>query len=245
MTIRWPVGTAVVVLFAVQASGIQAQSWEGSATLYGWLPAISGAQEGPDGEPIVNITGPDVLDALDFAFMGAAEIRRERLGFMLDVVYADLDFDGEARRVNVSGDLGIKLYFASGAVSWRVHEGRGSALDFYGGLRATGTDVNFGLEIGALSAEREVSVDWVDPIVGLRGIYPLSERFSMSGRADVGGCGVGSELTWQVYGGLNYAFADRIQGTLGYRYMSIDYEANRLTLDIDLQGPLVGLTFSF
>ena len=92
---------------------------------------------------------------------------------------------------------------------------------------------------------REVTVSWVDPIIGLRGAYPLNDRFSVSGRADIGGFGVGSELTWQAYGGVNYAFTDAWYGTLGYRYMSIDYEADRLTLDIDLHGPLIGVTYQF
>jgi opacity protein-like surface antigen len=223
----------------------QAEEWHGSATIYGWLPAISGAQNGPDGEPLVDITGPDVLAALQFAAMAAGEIRRDRLGLMFDGVYADLDFDGEAKRVDVSGDLNTEVYFASGAVAWRLYEEGGALADVYGGIRAMGVTTNFGVDIGQFSASREATVNWVDPIVGLRGAYPLGDRFSVSGRADVGGFSVGSDLTWEVYGGVNYAFAEQWAGTLGYRYMSIDYEADRLTLDIALQGPLIGLTYSF
>jgi len=234
--------TVGIVSLATAAS---AEPWNGSATLYGWVPAVQGAQEGPDGSPIVDVTGPDVLEALQFAFMGAGEIRRGKLGFMFDGVYANLGFDGEAKKVDVSGDLDLKIYFASAAASWRVYDQNGATADVYGGLRATGSTVDFGLNIGEFSASRKVTVSWVDPIVGFRGFYPLGDRFSVSGRADVGGFGVGSELTWQAYGGVNYAFSDAWIGTLGYRYMSIDYEAERLTLDIDLQGPLIGVSYQF
>lgn len=234
--------TIGLVSFATAAT---AEPWSGSATLYGWLPAVKGAQEGPDGSPIVDVTGPDVLEALQFAIMGAGEVRRGKLGFMFDGIYTDLDFDGEAKNVDVSGELNLKLYFASGAASWRLYEQDGAIADVYGGIRAMGTTLDFGLDIGEFSANREVTVSWVDPIIGLRGAYPLNDRFSVSGRADIGGFGVGSELTWQAYGGVNYAFTEDWYGTLGYRYMAIDYEADRLTLDIDLHGPLIGVTYQF
>lgn len=233
------------IALASLTTAAAAEPWSGSATLYGWLPAVQGAQEGRDGSPIVDVTGPDVLDSLQFALMGAGEIRRGKLGFMFDGVYTDLDFDGEAERVDVSGELNMKLYFASGAASWRVYEENGAIADVYGGIRATGTTLDFGVDIGRFSPNREVTVSWVDPIIGLRGAYPLNDRFSVSGRADIGGFGVGSELTWQAYGGVNYAFTDAWYGTLGYRYMAIDYEADRLTLDIDLHGPLIGVTYQF
>ena len=54
---------------------------------------------------------------------------------------------------------------------------------------------------------------------------PLSERWTVSGFADVGGFDGSSDLSWEVYGGANYAFAERWAGTIGYRYMSILYEA--------------------
>ena len=108
-----------------------------------------------------------------------------------------------------------------------------------------GSTLDFGANIGRFSIDREVTVNSVDPIVGVRGHYPLGERFSVSGRADIGGFSVGSDLTWQVYGGVNYDFSDSFAGTIGYRYMSIDYEAERLTLDVNLQGPLIGVTYSF
>jgi opacity protein-like surface antigen len=238
-------GGLVMAGVAVAAPHAWAQPWNGSATIYGWVPAIQGSQEGRDGEPIIDITGPNVLEALQFAFMAAGEVRRDKLGFMFDAVYADMKFDAEAERVDISAELTTKLYFASGAVSWRLYDEAGVLVDAYGGLRAYGIETDFGLQIGQLAGERDATVNWVDPIVGFRGAYPLGDRFSVSGRADIGGFGVGSELTWQAYGGVNWLFADSWAATLGYRYMSIDYEADRLTLDIALQGPLIGVTYEF
>ena len=99
---------------------------------------------------------------------------------------------------------------------------------------------------GTTLISRDTSVDWVDPIVGVRGAIALSERWTLSGFTDVGGFDGSSDLSWEVYGGANYAFAERWAGAIGYRYMSILYEASeRATLDIEVQGPVLGITYKF
>ena len=55
-----------------------------------------------------------------------------------------------------------------------------------------------------------------------------------------------SDLSWQVYGGATYAFSDRWAAAVGYRYLSILYQATeRAKLDIDIQGPLLGISYRF
>jgi hypothetical protein len=44
---------------------------------------------------------------------------------------------------------------------------------------------------------------------------------------------------------LDYSFTDPLAGRLGYRYMSIDNDDSGPRLDLDLSGPLVGLTWTF
>ncbi len=87
----------------------------------------------------------------------------------------------------------------------------------------------------------------MDAIVGLRGHATFGDRFGVTGLADVGGFGIGSgaDLTWQVQGTLDYAFTERIIGRLGYRYMSIDYSDSDLAMDVNIYGPLIGLTWTF
>jgi opacity protein-like surface antigen len=61
----------------------------------------------------------------------------------------------------------------------------------------------------------------------------------------VGGFGAGSQLTWEAFAGGSYAFTDWLLGEVGFRYLDIDYEANRADLDISILGPTIGLTFQF
>jgi opacity protein-like surface antigen len=232
------------------------EGWtQGAVTIYGWVPGIEGAQEGPDGEPIVSLDSVGILDLLDFAFMGTAEVRRDRVGLVFDLEYADLGADGSARGAIVPGadpadaSVDTTLLMATGAVAYRILEDDRTWLDLYGGLRFTQVEADFTVRVPSLGfrSDRSGSVDWMDGIVGLRGRAPLGERLGVTGLFDVGGFGIvsSSDLTWQVQATLDYSFTERFVGRVGYRYMSIDYEDTDLKLDIDLSGPLIGVTWAF
>jgi hypothetical protein len=58
----------------------------------------------------------------------------------------------------------------------------------------------------------------------MRGRYNFNDRFYAVAKADIGGFGVGSELTWQAYGGLGWQVNRSLSTEIGYRYMDIDYD---------------------
>lgn len=222
------------------------RGWSGQVTIYGWLPVINGSQEGPDGQPLVDLDTSDVLSALDMAFMGAAEFRKGKFGLLFDAVYADLSNNGTWVQNRVETEVGTKVGFYTAAVSYRVYEESRAFVDVYGGARYFDTSASFDLDATNLGQSFSKSMNWTDGIIGLRGGMPLSERWSLSGFADVGGFDAGSDLSWEVYGGANYAFADHWAGTIGYRYVSVEKAVTeRAALDIDIQGPLFGISYKF
>jgi opacity protein-like surface antigen len=246
-------GTAALALLGLAPSAASAQvadwtqGWSGQATLYLWLPTINGSQEGPDGQPLIDLSNADVLSALDMAFMGSAIFQKDKFGILLDAVYADLSTDGEWVQNRVNTDVKTKLGFYTAAAMYRVYEADRSFVDLYGGIRYFNTSLDFKLSTANLgSADLTKSLDWTDGIIGVRGGTPLSEHWSVAGFADVGGFDGSSDLSWEVYGGANYAFNDSWQGTIGYRYVSIQKQVtDRAALDIDIQGPLLGITYKF
>lgn len=222
------------------------QGWSGQATLYAWLPVINGKQEGPDGQPIVDLDTSDVLSALDMAFMGSAIFRKDKFGVLLDAVYSKLGTDGTwlQERVKTSTDTKVGMYTA--ALSWRVYDDPKGFVDLYGGARYFDTGVEFKLSATNLGDTFSKGLRWTDPIVGVRAGAQLSDRWEVVGFADVGGFDGSRDTSWQLYGGANYAFTDAWQGTIGYRYVSIQKQVtNRAALDIDMQGPLFGVTWKF
>ncbi len=230
------------------AAGLPAQtdSWSGQATLYLWLPVINGAQQGPDGEPLVDLEVNDVLSRLDMTAMGAFELRKDRFGLLFDAVYVDLSNDAQwvQDRVSVSTATTVGMYTL--AAAYRLYDDPRSAVDVYAGGRYFDTSLDFGIATDRRGRTASADVSWSDAILGFRGGVALNERWSLRGFADVGGFDGSSDLSWQVFGGANYAFGEHWDATLGYRYLSVLYQASdRAKLDLDIQGPVVGVSYRF
>jgi len=62
---------------------------------------------------------------------------------------------------------------------------------------------------------------------------------------DIGGFGVGSQLTWQGYGALGCQFTQRIYSEVGYRYLYVDYQHDGFVYDTATRGAqiTVGVVF--
>jgi len=248
-------GIILITSGAVAQAQDVAGDWSGKLTLYGWLPGIKGDQTLPSGDPLIDLSGKDVLDALDGAFFGAAELRRGRWGLISDFMYADLEQDGFATGTIIPGaapanaTAAATFKVATAALAYRAHEAGKQVVDVYGGLRYYDVEADFTFKIPSIGFEtaRAASSSWTDAIIGLRGQIPLTDQWSLTGLADVGGFGIGSssQLSWQALVTADYAFSDRLTGRIGYRHMGIDNNSNDLDLDLDLGGPLIGLTWAF
>ena len=140
-----------------------------------------------------------------------------------------------------------KLGFYTAALSYRVYEDPKAYVDVYGGARYFDSNVDFKIGTANLGSDSfSKSLTWTDGIVGLRGGVNLDPHWSLHGFADIGGFDGSNDTSWEVYGGANYAFNDRWDGTLGYRYISIQKTVtDRAALDISIQGPLFGITYKF
>ncbi len=84
----------------------------------------------------------------------------------------------------------------------------------------------------------------------MRHVAGDGDRFEM--RGDVGGFGVGSNFSWQTYGGWSHDFA--LQGAkfawlIGYRAISVDVtkwiNGRENGIDQIIHGPVTGVSFSF
>ena len=67
------------------------------------------------------------------------------------------------------------------------------------------------------------SQQWVDPIVGMRGQVNLTRVLFLTCAADVGGFGVGSQITWNTTASVGVNFTRQVFGEIGYRYLYTDY----------------------
>ena len=79
----------------------------------------------------------------------------------------------------------------------------------------------------------------------MRGRAPIIPKLSATGFADIGGFGVGSQFTWEIYAGLDYAFTEHVSAAAGFRYLSINYDQTGTDLKLDTYGPVIGATLRF
>lgn len=156
---------------------------------------------------------------------------------------------------------GVTYEFArwtSGA-SWTALEALAGARYWYIKPDIT-LDVTATVSIPALNLSKTTSgtvsaaktIDWIDPIVGMRVRHVVAPGKELMLQGDVGGFGVGSNFTWQAIATYNFEteFAGyKLKPFIGYRAISIDYEQGSgrraLALDLIQHGPVMGLTFTW
>lgn len=92
-----------------------------------------------------------------------------------------------------------------------------------------------------ITTDRETEV--VEPFLGAGWTAPLAGRWGLEGRVDVGGFGVGSELSWNAEAMVRYDMGRRWSALAGYRVIEVDFEEGRdgLYWDTQLPGLVLGL----
>ena len=250
-TTRAAAVAGVMLAACLAPDGARSQDLHGSVTLYGWLPGLDAEVTSSSGgtSAAVSVSASNILEALNFAFMAAGDVHYGRFGVVQDLVYADLGTSG-----NLSGPLASKvkvdtnMLISTTAVSYRVYDRQGWLLEPFAGARYV--DLEQDVKItggGPLDVERAASVDldWWDPVIGLRGRAPITQSLSAAGFIDIGGFGAGSNFSWEVYAGLDYAFTGNVSAVAGFRYLSINYDQGRAEVKLDTYGPVLGATLRF
>ena len=91
--------------------------------------------------------------------------------------------------------------------------------------------------------------DWIDPIVGVRFNAPISDTVSAGVLGNVGGFGVGSDISVQIRPMINFSVASNISIDAGYQFIYMDYKSgsgdDRFVYDVTTDGPIIGATFRF
>lgn len=79
----------------------------------------------------------------------------------------------------------------------------------------------------------------------MRTEWDINDKWFLAGRSDIGGFGVGSDLTWSVQGTVGYRFTGNVSAELGYRYLDTDYKDGTFTYDMAEHGIFTGLNITF
>jgi len=230
-------GLALGVAVAGQAADRKENKWSLDLSLYGMGAAMSGDVTVKGIPAGVDLDFDKIWDNLDSAGMGTVRIGYGKWALNTDVIYMGLE--------GSKGSLDVELdqWMVEPTVSFRPSP----VFELLAGARYN----NMSAEIsgGPFGLNPSGTQDWWDPIVGAVVNLPLTERLSINARGDVGGFGVGSDLTWQAFPYLSWQFAQWGSIQAGYRWMYIDYEdgsgTGKFSYDMLIQGPQLGFTLSF
>jgi hypothetical protein len=195
----------------------------------------------------------DLLKNLDLAGMAHLEAAKGRWMLFSDLVYMDLRSDDHGGPLGISSiDVRLQEYVGSLNLGYRVldvpldathADGPRLRIDGYGGVRYTWYKATVNPFNGATQSD---SLDWWDPLVGVRTTLVVTPKFNLVGRYDFGGWSVGSARTWFLFGGAEWMAFDSVAIGAGYAAFYQDYYgSNGFHLDQTVQGPVISLAFHF
>lgn len=224
--------------------------WQHSLAIYTVAASIDGkAGVGPV-EGDIDVSFSDIMDNLDWGFMGAYRGERGPWAVGLDVMY--LALESEAKGLGPLGEGRVEADGDQLVTQLNLGYALTPHLDAYVGARYWQVDADLTLRGGG-PLEEVIKVsgteDWVDPVVGLRYEAPLADRWEFVAMGDVGGFGVGSDFSWHVTAFAAWKAGEHARVIVGYRHIDVDYDdgkdRNRFLWDLAEGGPMVGFAWQF
>jgi hypothetical protein len=193
-------------------------------------------------------TFSDIFEQLELAGFVNLYGRYGRWILSADAMYVNLSDSETVGPVPYVGVIGAKYDTAQFSATLQggyraVDTGR-ITLDVLGGIRHW--HLWNKLEVSAAGKHLSVKSDygWTDPLVGARAHFHLNDAFSLLVQGDVGGFG-GADSTWQLLATANYKINERLALSVGYKTLSVDYDADGHVFQSTLSGPVGGITLRF
>ena len=245
-----------ILSISAYAESNSSDKWEFQLTPYAWLAGQKGTVATLPGLPEADIDVDfydDILGNINGALMLVGEARKGRFGLVMDVAYTDIEMENPTPLgiFYSAVDSRTKSWMVSVAGLYRLVENQHQFLDVIGGFRYWSVDSELTLKGAAFPGvfpERSISnsEEWVDPLIGLKGLTPIGEsNFFVSGAFVLGGFGAGSDFMWDANVNFGYQWTKGFSTTVGYRYLDVDYEKDDFLYDVVQQGPVLGLSWRF
>jgi outer membrane receptor protein involved in Fe transport len=241
--IRTMVSSIALLAIASQAN---AGEWQHEIAPYVWGSAMDGTVGIGDVTAEADLSFSDIVDNLEFGFMGTYRASKDRYSITFDALYMGLGVTQEGRNGLLKGDIDVDQIGLAVDFGYALSE----RFTLLAGLRYTDLDTQIkasGPLGNTLSGEDQQS--WVDPVIGAKYSWPLSDRWSATLRGDFGGFGVGSEFAMQGIATLRWQVSPRTGVLLAYRYLEMDYEDGSgddfFMYDMTISGPAMGVVFTF
>jgi len=207
---------AVGVAASADAQG-QSDEWQFQiAPLYLWAVNIDGTMTVRDRfEQDFGVDFSDAFDNLETAFTVHFEASKGRWGLLADASYLNLAGSQDIDTPGGTADVGVENLILEGAA---------------------------GYSFADIAPEIRVTDSWTDLFAGVMWRPKLGERWTFSGRFDIGAGG--SDLVWNAHAIIDYRLAKWAAILGGYRHLDYDYKSDAgIKYDMSMSGPVAAFRF--
>jgi hypothetical protein len=198
--------------------------------------------------------------------MGTLEARKGRWGVFTDLLYLDVSGDKNGTRNFSIGNIGLPAGVSSNldltikgalwtiAGEYAAVQEPSTLLYLVAGARLfdlkESLSYSLTADVGPItgpgrSGQTDANQSNWDAIVGVKGRFTFGDRreWFVPYYADVG---TGqSQLTWQAFGGIGYQFNNWGSVLAGWRYIDYNFKSSSKVDSINLNGPMIGVTFNW
>ncbi len=250
---------ATVSAQSMPARGQSETDWRYSLGLFSFLPVSTTGTSTISGRSVpLDLDLSDVLSLLDFALAGKFEAWNDNLGLIVDANYVSIGADGPLPGTPAATfSVNVRQKWLALLVAYRVADGTYGAnnqrftFDVQGGarwnsLRQTLKVTTTGGALPTAGGDK----DWVEAVIGARGMWRLNDKWTTIASIDLGGFGAGgNKLQVGAKLGLDVQPWDNTSIEFGYQYYSMDFSTTLSTgvmaYDTTQHGPYVGVKFFF
>jgi hypothetical protein len=223
--------------------------WHFTLTPVGWIPLQAKGTAGIRGRTAdFDLDTGDIVDQIidhGKALVELhAELSHDRLTLFAEALYAD--FEGTRQGLISSQDITWKQGLFEAGATYAVLDKSGAGgqrvrIEALGGARIYYIASSIHGSLGILDVD--ASKTWVDGIVGARAKVDLNKTFGLFLRGDVGGGG--SDLAWNVQGGVEIHLSRWASSIVGYKIVDWDYSSSNFSWYERIHGPFVATEFRF
>ncbi|MCO4294493.1 hypothetical protein NF867_16645 [Solitalea sp. MAHUQ-68] len=236
-----------LVSFSVKAQNTTEGKWHFLIEPYIMFPNMHGTVglgELPDAS--IDENPGDIFSHLKIGAMLYAEASNDKWSISSDLLYMKLGEDVTPRQLINSGEVTIQQLAWELAVLHRFLPWLDAGVSaFVNNIKA---DADLDLSQGGATS-RNLNQTWVDPTIVARVKIPLSTKWQLQARGNIGGFGIGSDFMWQMQTYFSYQMSKTIVLSAGYRIISSDYKngegSDRFLYNVDTFGPVLRFGLNF
>ena len=233
------------LLFSNTTFANSAEEWTFVLTPVLWNASVSAtlSNDGSGGDlPIDPNYRFFTLENLDDYLSLKFEASHGRYGFLFDSLRAR--YQDDTSNTIASFTVGTELGFIKAAVRYQLFDEH--KLDLIAGVQNSFLDIDQTLIVGSMpGSTTKYSYDWTDPLVGLRYQYPISHKWLVWLRGNIGGFNVSTQRIIDLSTDVQYLINSTISLTMGYRYLKIDFKEDDVLYNVTLDGAHIGLGIHF